>query len=316
MANGPKRAFRRAQLQSARMSAFGNQRVARAALANAAMPNVFDPLAYWRRFGRGGGGGGGGGSRSVGSSVIPVPPDPPVPPPPPPPPPPLDPLAIYDDEMQGPTLNPLWTYFREDLILVMEFTGGMLHIGGAGSALANFWFNEFIGYLAGPIITGDFIMRARIQPRNFDGDGPPPLTNYRLGGISMHDPAQPPQNYAHLAGGAMAPDVGAIPVIESKNNQNDVSNYTQAPWPFDVFSEYALQRVGQIVTFATKLDADVDYTVHRIVDRTVDGPAFPAAMHAALHSYSDQLVSDVSILVDWVRFSTPGFNGGLILPTS
>ena len=303
-----RKSVRREAMRLASLNAFGGPLDPKRILAFAQMPFMRPPTS-------GGAGGGGRRSRST-VSVIPSPPTPPDPPVPPPDP-PVDPLTIYSDEMTGPTINPLWTYYREDLISVMEFTGGMLHLGGAvGGVFGNFWFNQFIGYLLGPIITGDFIMQARIQPRNIAGDGPPPASDYRLGGISMHDPDDTVQNFAHIAGGYMVPDAGAVPVIESKNNQNDVSHYIQTPWPLDVFTIYALQRVGQAITFASRLDGDPDFTVQRIVDRNVDGPPFPDAMHAALHSYSDQLVADVSILVDWVRFSTPGFNGGLILPTS
>ena len=231
---------------------------------------------------------------------------------------PVDPLSIYNDQFAFGLVNSLWVPFRGDLITVNEIVDGIWHVGAdTGSAIGSDWFNALIGWLLGPMITGDCLMQTRLRVVNYAGDGPPPLADYRLGGPSVHDPANPPENYNHGVIGCLVPEDGPSYRLELKNNQNSVSNYFTVAWA-DINAEVdmALQYVGQICTYAAKLATESDYTVYRIVDRSVDGPLMPATKHWSPTSYSDQVVADVSLLVRSVRFSTPGFNGGLILPTS
>jgi hypothetical protein len=246
------------------------------------------------------------------------PPQPPGPPGPPDPPvPPVDPLAIYSDLFDGPSVNALWTALFPERITLEEIVDGQLRLGGlAGGPLGNLWFDNFVGYVRGPLITGDCLMRAFVQTRNYAGDGPPPLSQFRLGGASAHDPARPPENYLHIATGCLVPDVGASYQIEMKNNQNDVSNYFSVPWDIDAMTELALQKIGQIWTYAARTSSDDPFTILRIVDRTIEGPPMPETSLWGLISYSNDILADVSITSDGVLFSTPGFNGGLILPTS
>ena len=245
-----------------------------------------------------------------------IPPFPPVPPEPPEP--PVDPLTIYDDQFELGLINSLWVPFRPELITTNSITNGIWHVGAmTGSAAGSDWFNALTGWLLGPMITGDCLMQTRFTVRNLAGNAPPPLTDYRLGGPSVHDPTNPPENYNHGVIGGLVPEDGPSYRLELKNNQNSVSNYFTVPWA-DINAEVdvALQYFGQICTYAAKLATEDDYTVYRIVDRTVDGPLMPATKHWSPTTYSDQLVANVSLLVRSMRFSTPGFNGGLLLPTS
>ena len=194
---------------------------------------------------------------------------------------------------------------------------GQLRLGAfAGGAAGSDWFNATDGIIYGPMIAGDCLMRARMIGRNYAGDGPIPLSEFRIAGISAHDPAQPPFNYCHLGLGVLVPEVGATYRIESKSNRDSVSDYITQDWPGDVYSEVALQRVGQIFTYAARLDPSDAFTITRIIDRAVDGPLLPQELWWGLMTYSNELITDTSATYDWVDFSTPGFNGGLILPTS
>lgn len=235
-----------------------------------------------------------------------------------PPTPPFDPLSIYDDQFAQGLINPLWVPFRPELITVNSISNGVWHVGAnVGSAAGSFWFNALTGWLFGPQISGDCLMQVRLQVRNLAGNAAPPLSDYRLGGIAVHDPTKPPQNYCHETIGCLVPEDGASYRQEFKNNQDSISNYFTNPWPeIDDEIDMAMQFVGQICTYAMKLATDSDYTVGRIVDRSVDGPEMPVIKWWSPISYSDQLAANVSLLISSMRFSTPGFNGGLILPTS
>lgn len=265
-------------------------------------PPGFPPnVPYWTRPK-----GGGGRRLSMGVPVIPpFPPEPPV-----------DPLSIFDDDFAGPTLNSLWEQFLPDLITLSEFTSSYRFGAQDGGIGGSHWFDARTGVISGPMITGDAIMRTRMIVRNYAGDGPPPLSAFRIAGISLHDPAQPPYNYCHVGIGCLVPEDGPDYRIESKNNQDDVSNYITQSWPVDVSTELALQIVGQTVTYAARIGESDDYTILRIIDRDVDGPPLPSTLWWGLIDYSDQAFTDISCTCEWARFQTPGFNGGLMLPTS
>ena len=255
--------------------------------------------------------GSGGRRLSVGVPVIP--PFPPVPPPDPP----VDPLSIYSEFFDGPSLNPLWQPYLPDLITLNTIVGGQWRYGAfVGGLAGSHWFNLRRGILYGPLITGDAIMLVTLRARNYAGDAQPPASDYRLVGGAVHDPDDMEGNYTHEAIGRLVPEDGPGGRIEMKNNVNGVSDYFTLPWDLDVVTELAFQFIDQICTLAARTSPSDPFTVTRIIDRNVEGPPMPLVKWWGAHAYSDQAVTDTSATIDSVIFQTPGFNGGLILPTS
>jgi hypothetical protein len=98
-----------------------------------------------------------------------------------------------------------WSFFGESLVVTQTIANGELDLEiGAGGAGGAFWFDRNDGMLLHKEITGPFDARQRCRIRNTANNANPPVTQFRIAGLAVHNPDRTGgiYNYLHIGAGS------------------------------------------------------------------------------------------------------------------
>lgn len=196
-----------------------------------------------------------------------------------------DPLAIYDDDFPGASLDAQWSFFDEahSEITVSGAEAHCSHIdGGVGESL---WYSGFDGWLAYIEFDGDFDVA--IDTRVTADDGVSALTNdsgnYRVAALMAHDPDRgDARNYVSVGIGAISE---ATLRAEWKSTVNDESDSgVLATGDFDSIAHASGEGTLRIVREGPHFSLYVNDTLLNEFDRA----DLPSTLQVGFTFYSNQ----------------------------
>src|SRR5690606_12581970 len=239
-------------------------------------------------------------------------------------------------QFETPELPAITSYFREDF----DYTGSPLDHGwsflnliegntptifetsdgefrfapSVGGPDGSSWYQRNDGQLLYRRLSGDaWRIEAKIRVLNAAGTGLPPTTQFRIGGIAVHDfsnwPSSPSSDdsdrqadYNFIHGGFGAFNRASIQA-EWKNNVNGTTNTEAEDFPSgDGF--IAIERSGQ--EFAIEVSGDGEsWTPLQSIDRSSN--PMPETLNMGVMAYSQPVATpDLQVRIDWIEVTFPG----------
>jgi hypothetical protein len=210
---------------------------------------------------------------------------------------PIVPLSSLSDTFDGAGLSPRWSVHNPGL-LSATVSGGALHLQPTAGGPLVTWYADGEGPLVYKNVTGDFTVTAIVRADDPVNPSQPPPTEYRLGGLTVRNPAAPPgaHNWAHVTvGGGTA----AIPIaVEDKTTVNSTSDLRLYPIQ-NPRGEIRITRQGTSISLYFRDTAAQTWSLLRSHAR----PDLPQTLQVGLNVSSWQSPPRVRIHVEEIRFS-------------
>ena len=132
-------------------------------------------------------------------------------------------LAALSDEFSGTKLSSRWRLHNSQLVK-STVSGGELHLLPTKAGPASTWFADGEGPLLYKLVRGDFTVSAVVRAYLPGSPTKPPPPTYRLGGLTVRDPASTKgrRNWLHVVVGSGA-GTNSI-AVEDKTTVNSVSS--------------------------------------------------------------------------------------------
>lgn len=209
---------------------------------------------------------------------------------------PITTLASWSDDFNGTTLDPSWRIHNPQL-LALSVAGGEVHMRPTQSGPPVTWYADAEGPMIYKLVSGDFDVRARV--RSYDPAMPqqPPAISYRMGGITIRDPASTPgrRNWLHVAvGGGTA----QVPVaVEDKTTVDSSSTLRLTPLQA-ARAELRAVRRGTLIEFYFRESSTAAWQLLRSFPR----PDLAQTLQVGLNVFSWTSPNAVQASFDEFRF--------------
>jgi hypothetical protein len=221
--------------------------------------------------------------------------------------PPSGPLEALSDEFEDDASLADWTLLsdfmgeapRHARLLI---SGGQLML----EPLAGGWFEDYQGPMLFKVVSGDFVMEARVQAVSPDNDASPPDRPFNSAGLIVADPATVPgtQNW-------ITHNVGRQSEIVATEGKNTVdSNSVLELIPGIHHGRLRICRIGNDFILARRLDDEDAFEIHHhFVREDLPAELWVGMMANGWNSLggvpNTELEPDVVGMFDYVRFWTP-----------
>lgn len=167
---------------------------------------------------------------------------------------PIRSLSSLSDSFAGSSLDGSWLVHNPQLVNI-QVSGGELHLEPTQSGPPVTWFADAEGPMVYKLVRGDFDFRTRV--RSYDSASPmnPPPLSYRMGGITIRDPASRPgqRNWLHIAVGG---GTSRVPIaVEDKTTALSRSDLQLSPLSAPRAEIRALRQGARISFFVRESSA-------------------------------------------------------------
>lgn len=202
-----------------------------------------------------------------------------------------------------------WQTFQPGLIGTDAVTGGE-HVlePTAGAAGGSFWYNANDGFLRFRVVDGDVRAVLDCHVRNSANSGLPPVTEFRIAGISLHDPDTSVDfDYVHVGLGSTnnadlrAEHKSTVASVSDPLN-GDSPGFSSVSWPSGS-GQVEIERVGHDFTMWVRSGPAGARTLVRRISRAA--APMPRRLRLAIMCYANVAGHDIELHCRGIVVSRP-----------